>query len=248
MTFVTLGRRLGNALYKAAFPAYLPLYSAFKAYADRAERQLLAQYLSQGTVVVDAGANIGVYSRFLSGVVGATGMVHSFEPSPDNFVRLSAAVSGLPNVRTNEMAVSNKTENKLLYISEDLNVDHRAYPTEGEPRQTISVKATALDDYFEPGSRIDLFKLDIQGYELHALHGAARVLDDNPKIKLLLELWPYGLREAGSSAEELVAFLRSRNFKIFSMSNDDLTDVEMNALNEGPSNYRNIFARRLLLP
>ena len=44
----------------------------------------------------------------------------------------------------------------------------------------------ALDDYFKPGQRIDLLKLDIQGYELHALQGASRVLADNPGYKAAL--------------------------------------------------------------
>lgn len=38
-------------------------------------------------IVVDIGANIGVYSRFLAGLVGVDGKVIAFEPSPDNFNR-----------------------------------------------------------------------------------------------------------------------------------------------------------------
>lgn len=37
-----------------------------KAHSDRAERQLLQKILPNGAVVVDAGANIGIYSEFLS--------------------------------------------------------------------------------------------------------------------------------------------------------------------------------------
>ena len=62
----------------------------------------------------------------------------------------------------------------------------------------------ALDDYFKPGERVDLIKMDIQGYELHALRGANRVLADNPDIKLLLEFWPYGLKQAGANWVELI--------------------------------------------
>jgi predicted methyltransferase len=83
--------RAANKLYEYASPIYRPLYAAYKTYADRAERQLLRKILFQGAVVVDVGANIGIYSEFLFRCVGPTGSVHSFEPSPDNFKRLSAA-------------------------------------------------------------------------------------------------------------------------------------------------------------
>jgi len=249
MSYLTPGRRIGNALYKMAFPVYRPLYSVFKAYADRAERQLLAERIAEGAIVVDAGANIGTLSRFLAKVVGPKGVVHSFEPAPDNFRRLAAEVAGLTNVRVNEMAVSDKTESKLLYISEDLNVDHRAYPTEGEVRQTISIEATTLDDYFPPGSRVDLLKADIQGYELHALRGATRVLSDNQQIILLLEFWPFGLRKAGSSAGEMLSFLRERNFEIFSLDKNGVTKFEYNEKIEPDSGvYYNLFAQRKQSP
>lgn len=245
MPAVTFGRRLGNKLYKAAFPLYRPLYSSFKSYADRAERRLLANHLSEGCVVVDAGANIGVYSRFLSRCVGPTGLVHSFEPSPDNFARLRTSVADFTNVRINQLAVSDKTGEQLLYVSDDLNVDHRAYPTEGESRRTVSIRATALDDYFEPGNRVDLIKMDIQGYELHALRGAERVLTDNPEVKLLLEFWPYGLRNAGTSAEALLAFLHERKFKVFESGETGLSesrDLPLEAAD--PAIYLNLFAKK----
>jgi FkbM family methyltransferase len=246
MAAVSFGRRLGNKLYKLAFPIYRSLYSSFKAYADRAERQVLRSHLSEGCVVVDAGANIGVYSRFLSECVGPTGLVHSFEPSPDNFLRLRAAVSGFANVRVNQVAVSHTTGEQLFYLSDDLNVDHRAYPTEGESRRTIRVEAAALDDYFKPGERVDLIKLDIQGYELHALRGATRVLAENAQIKLLVEFWPYGLSHAGASAAALLAFLRDQRFTAFIVKADHLQECNQLGIDTNdPTSYVNLFAHRI---
>lgn len=42
-----------------------------------------------------------------------------------------------------------------------------------------------------------------KGDELHALRGAGRVLGDNPAAKLLLELWPYGVKQAGTHWVEI---------------------------------------------
>ena len=187
MSGASVLRGVGNKIYQRAFPIYRPLYAAYKTYADRAERALLRKILFQGAVVVDVGANIGIYSDFLSRCVGPTGLVHSFEPSADNFERLSAATRELLNVRLTQAVVGERSGQCKLYISDKLNVDHRAYKADGDSRRAVPIQMVALDDYFKSGQRVDLVKMDIQGYELHALRGAKRVLEENGNINLLLE-------------------------------------------------------------
>ncbi len=111
--------------------------------------------------------------------------------------------------------MSDETGESTLYISDNLNVDHRAYPTTGDSRRTVTIRATTLDDYFKPGERVDLIKMDIQGFELHALRGAARVLDDNPEVALLLEFWPYGLKQAGGVGRGTCLVLRRPTFSFW---------------------------------
>ncbi len=242
MRLVSGLRELGNGVYDRAFPIYVLCYRAFKAYADRAERKLLRTILSPGDVAVDAGANIGIYTRFLSLCVGPTGCVHSFEPSPENFRRLQAATRKLPNVRLSQAAVGESSRRSRLYVSDKLNVDHRAYLPEGDSRNTVPIEMIALDDYFKPGERVDLIKMDIQGYELHALRGANRVLADNPGIKLLFEFWPYGLKQAGASWVELIEALKQKRKLIQQVSVKGLTAFDFKSINESEAWYVNLFA------
>lgn len=238
--------RLANYLYGAAFPIYRPLYHAYKAITDHAERQLLAKEITPGAIVADVGANIGVYSHFLAKQVGPKGMVHSFEPSPANFARLRRSLTGIENVQLNEVAVADKTGTSHLYLSSDLNVDHRAYATSDEARQAILIQMLTLDDYFPANARVDLIKMDIQGFELRALHGARRVLRDNPGIKLVIEFWPYGLRQAGDSSEELLQFLRENDFQVFSFDKAGLRKFDLTETHDfDPSDYRDLFALRV---
>src|SRR6266705_1123456 len=241
MSAVSVLRRAGNKLYKHAFPIYRPLYAAYKAYADRAERELLRQILFQGAVAVDAGANIGIYSQFLSRCVGTTGVVHSFEPSPENFERLRSATHRLSNVRLSQSAVGERSGNSKLYLSDKLNVDHRAYMGVGDSRRTIPIEMVALDDYFKPGERVDLIKMDIQGYELHALHGAMRVWTDNPEIKLLLEFWPHGLKQAGTNWIDLIAALKEKGMIIRQISSEGLIPFQSDSAIESADWYVNLF-------
>jgi len=235
-------RLAGNKLYDQLFPIYRPLYAAYKAYADRAERQLLKRTLSAGDVVVDAGANIGIYSQFLSHRVGRTGVVHSFEPSPKNFRRLQSATRKLANVRLSQAAVGERSGQSKLYLSAKLNVDHRTYTTAGDLRHAIPIEMVALDDYFKPGQRVDLIKLDIQGYELNALRGANRVLQENPDIQLLFEFWPYGLKQAGATWVELIDALRAENMAVFRVTKHRLVPFRSESVREGANWYVNLFA------
>jgi len=242
MSAISLLRRLGNRAYEHAFPVYRLCYRAFKAYADRAERRLLRTVLSAGSVVVDAGANIGIYSQFLSRCVGPTGIVHSFEPSPENFNRLQSAVRDLANVRLSQAALGECSQSGELYLSDKLNVDHRTYATDGDSRRAVQIDIVALDDFFEPGQRVDLIKMDIQGYELHALRGANRVLADNPTAKLLLEFWPYGLKQAGANWMDFLATLESKNMVVRQVTKHGLVPFQSEPVKESPDWYVNLFA------
>ena len=244
MRAASVFRRIGNKAYKYAFPAYRFAYRMFKAYADRAERQLLQKILFPGAVVVDAGANIGIYSEFLSRCVGPNGVVHSFEPSPDNFTRLRCATRKLANVCPCQAAVGERSGETMLYVSDNLNVDHRAYVTEGNPRRALEVGMVALDDYFKPGERVDLLKLDVQGYELHALQGAKRILNENREIKLLLEFWPYGLKQAGANWRELIEMLEGFAMNVMSVGANSLIPFEASKVRTDVNWYVNLFASR----
>jgi FkbM family methyltransferase len=237
-------RRIGNKAYKYAFPAYRFAYRIFKAYADRAERQLLQKILFPGAVVVDAGANIGIYSEFLSRHVGPKGVVHSFEPCPDNFMRLRSATRKLPNVCPWLAAVGERSGKTTLYVSDRLNVDHRSYATERNARRVLQVRMVALDDYFKPGDRVDLLKLDIQGYESHALQGAKRIMNENQEIKLLLEFWPYGLKQAGAHWRELIEMLDGFAMNIMFVRADGLMPFGAHDVRTDVNWYVNLFASR----
>jgi FkbM family methyltransferase len=239
-------RHAANKLYEYAFPIYRPLYAVYKTYTDRAERELLRTILFQGAVVADVGANIGIYSQFFSACVGPDGLVHSFEPSRDNFKRLSAATRGVSNVRLTQAAVGERSGECTLYISDKLNVDHRAYKADGDSRRAVPTQMVALDDYFKSGQRVDLIKMDIQGYEFHALRGAQRVLQENPSINVLLEFWPAGLAQAGVRWEELVELLQRLDLNLALVRPHGLVPFEARDVRNDTSWYVNLFAHRTL--
>ncbi|HEY4075155.1 MAG TPA: FkbM family methyltransferase [Herbaspirillum sp.] len=205
--------RLANKLYQNCYPVYYPLYVAWKAISDRRERALFRRLIRPGMHIVDVGANIGIYTRFFSGLSGYTGHVHAFEPAPANFRRLQQNVGSIANVSLNHAAIGGHGGTIKLFISDELNVDHRTFDS-GDGRLGIDVPLVSLDSYFSSGERVDLIKIDVQGFELSVLQGAARVLQENCDIKVLMEFWPYGLVKASVVPSDVIDFIQSLGFEI----------------------------------
>ncbi|MBX4976099.1 FkbM family methyltransferase [Rhizobium lentis] len=204
---------IANLLYRYCYPLYYPIYRVWKSCSDRTERALLRELVRPGMTIVDVGANIGVYTRFLSGLVGSRGIVHAFEPAPANYHRLRENLRNVANVQLNHAAVGERSGAIKLFMSDELNVDHRTFDS-GDGRRAISVPVMSLDQYFPSGTRVDLIKIDVQGYELSVLRGAERVLQENVNIKILMEYWPYGLSKAGVDAAALLTFIDRLDLEI----------------------------------
>ena len=113
-----------------------------------------------------------------------------------------------------------------------------------DSRHAVPIDIVALDDYFKPGQRVDLIKMDIQGYEFHALRGAKRVLEENPDINLLLEFWPWGLEQAGVHWDELIDTLRGFSMDVTVVRTSGLIPFETRDVQIDISWYVNLFARR----
>jgi predicted methyltransferase len=70
--------------------------TSYAAYKERVEARYLVAlrpYVRPGTIVVDVGANIGVFTRRFAEWAGAQGCVIAIEPEARNFARLQAMLA-----------------------------------------------------------------------------------------------------------------------------------------------------------
>lgn len=64
-------------------------------------------------------------------------------------MRLHPALCGTSNVRLNQLALSDQT-GESVYISDNLNVDSRAYQTAGEPRISVAIHSVRWTTILDP--------------------------------------------------------------------------------------------------
>jgi FkbM family methyltransferase len=179
------------------------------------EFAFLSQVVRPGMTIVEVGANQGIYTLFLSRLA-APARIFAFEPEPFAYKQLleNVRINDVTNVVCQQLAIADENKSFILRPGSLNTGDNRIMITTDAGSEDILVEATTLDDLF-PNERIDLIKMDVQGFELHALEGARAVLHRREEIILLLEYWPYGLYQSGSSPSRLLSFLNDNGFYLW---------------------------------
>jgi len=167
----------------------------------------LYSLIREGNTVIDVGANIGEVTFNLAKLVGASGSVHSFEPHPFIFSKLlqNFQLNEFRNIQLNNVGLGSRVEQ--LYIGPQV-ANNRGGTRINHSAEGSLVNITSLDNYVSRMhvQKINLIKLDVEGFELKVLRGAENTLRDKKPI-LFIEINDSNLRAQGDSAYELFAFL-----------------------------------------
>jgi FkbM family methyltransferase len=208
---------------------------------------IMQSILKEGMTFIDIGAHVGLFALPASKWVGKNGRVVAFEPHPANFEMLSRNVGkNKLKVELINAAVSDVAGTVQLHTSTFNSGDHQIYQSGN--RKGIPVECIILDDFIGSNERVDLIKMDVQGAEAAAFIGMERVLRNNPSIKVIWELSPSQLKDAGADAATLLEWLASLDFS-FTIVDDVTGDVQPATVDEVlkrcPSDsYINILSHR----
>ena len=135
---------------------------------NRPDLDFLLAGLPEGGVAIDIGANIGLYSLPLGRAAGATGRVIAIDANPLMIRALSwnAAASAIRNISLHATAVGAQEGRAELYFRQgDVAIVSVAEAAEGSI-PVRSLKSIADEERLE---RVDVLKIDIEGYEDKAL-------------------------------------------------------------------------------
>jgi len=182
---VIAGRALTSILPASVLRQIMKHYYALvlaRAPSDWAEndRAVVEQFLTRDDEVVDVGASIGVYTKFLSGIAKR---VYSFEPNPEiyDFLAYNVRKLGLSNVETYPCALSDSARTDKMVIPRyrwgsechyDATLDFRQ---EKVGIRSIDVQVQTMDSIlFRKG--VSFIKCDVNGHELRFLLGAMQTI------------------------------------------------------------------------
>lgn len=131
----------------------------------------ITKYVQPGMTALDVGANIGCHTLRLARLVGETGRVIAFEPTPWGFAKLQKNISlnESHNITLEKLALSDSNGDDSVFLRSSWHLDGT---TGDEGKKPVTF--IRLDDYVSQMglTQIDFIKLDVDGYESRVLRGA----------------------------------------------------------------------------
>jgi FkbM family methyltransferase len=158
---------------------------------------ILSKTLESGSVFLDLGANIGYFSLLASGIVGSSGKVISFEPNTQNLQLLYSSIleNKFNNIYTYPFAVSDT--NQILKITSFGSNGFLDTP-ESDQLNCQFTQSIVLDKILQNEDRINVIKMDIEGYEPLALNGMQDIINTHRPI-IITEFSPWHIEHRSKS-------------------------------------------------
>jgi len=193
-------------------------HAAFWGFQDKATSFFLSQ-LRKGYTIFDVGANIGIISVTAA---GQSKQVVSIEPDKTNFARLieNLRLNNISNVTTLNIGLGSRKEVKKLYKVVESNPGMNRIMDEELDVPYNEIQIETLDSVAQSLgiSKIDIIKIDTEGYEMNILKGSNYCIDKF-KPAMMLEVDNSLLQTQSSSAVELLGFIKEKGYNIYDITN-----------------------------
>lgn len=185
---------------------------------------LIKKHGKQNAFILDVGAADATTAKLFRDFCPQTKLI-LFEPLPENYKKLDAFASQNKDVNVIKKAVGNESGKIKIKRTNRITSSSILFPSqniEGEflkdaliTKEEIDIDITRLDDEISIDKNIALLKIDVQGYELEVLKGAANALKRTSFITL--ELSNHKGYEGAPMYYEIDEHLRNSGFILYDM-------------------------------
>lgn len=171
-------------------------------------------------IVFDVGANEGQSVKHFKGLFPSC-EIHSFEPSPTTYRRLTQNANNYSDVYVNNLALGSSRETKQFLENSYSNMSSFLRPGEicwGEIVKETLVEVSTLDNYCVEKNvpYVTVLKTDTQGYDFEVLKGASALFEGSRIQLILMEIIFSDMYKGLPSFDEIFKFLFDRGFRLVS--------------------------------
>lgn len=182
--------------------AYYPSFIGYYPHCELQTKRWFVENIGPEWVCLDIGSNIG-YHTILMAECAERGFVYSFEPTRTSKMLLkNVSAAGVKNFELVPKAVGAQSG----IFSEEI------YRIWGQKPEKSKQVFTTIDDFVEERSpaRLDLIKIDVDGFDYEALLGAKKTLDRySPTVIIELN---HALHTRGHTVADAFAFMLERKY------------------------------------
>lgn len=176
-----------NMRYKGCLDTYIDWKVFYFGAHDKSELKLfkdILQFFDSNSVFIDIGANIGHHTLYVSSIAHK---VHSFEPFPSVFKKLSQKIqeNNIQNVSLHQVGLGNEKEIKDFYPSPTSNTGTGSFvPGWNESNEVVKLQIEIGDEYFNKYgiSKVDFIKIDVEGFEIEVIRGLKKTIQSHMPI------------------------------------------------------------------
>lgn len=181
----------------------------------------LSSVLTPDDVFLDIGAHIGYYTVVAARLVGPSGHVYAFEPSPASYrmLRRNIELNRLRNVTAFELAVGASTGRATLYEgprhNSGLATLNPVFAAKHNSAHEVAVDVRPVASVVpeEDLARVRVLKIDVEWQELEVLRSLEPLLVLQLPLAVFVEWTPR--RADPSAGAELLDFCASHGFSLY---------------------------------
>jgi FkbM family methyltransferase len=191
--------------------------------------QLNSFKIKDGDIVIDLGANIGVFT-LNAALNNPNGIIYCFEPMEDNYQALTNNVNSNKKISTCikmfEVAITNYNGTIDFNINKDSAFHSIVNTNSSTIINTVSVKCQTFSSFLnkEQIDKVDFLKVDIEGSEYDMIYSLTDS-DFNKIRKIVFEVHPL---EDGRNMNTLSNYLQTKNFEPIDCGNNMLYALNKN--------------------